>query len=585
MTNDKLQMTNDPTCEHCGAIVVDDDAYCDNCGARFDHDFPAPGEKIIFQTRPSLYRVVVSCLRVALLSLLAAAIVGYVGGKFAIVLALSGCFFLIPLIREIQRRRVEIVLTTSRLGYESGMLSKTFDDVPLRSIRNVTTRSSIIQRLFGVGDVLIDSATLQGRIPLKNLRDPRRLADLILTQMHRISLILLFHLLALVGMLTASRSNVAGQVVAVLSNDTSDRRLDIQLPSAIEGTRWKSPGAARTLVNDQLSAIEDSDLLTEYGLTGLSVRRYFDGSSHLTVEAFEFAFPTGSHGYLGFRREALGEKRRAFTAGRYLVILRHDDGKALAWDETEKAFQAIYANASFDRISPIISHLPKESKVAGSEKYIIGPVGLSRIDKMGALSGLIDFSGGVEIAVADYGTGEGDRRMKLAIVEYHTPQSATAGFQAVTEHHNALSDAEKSKRIIKRVGNYIVVATGVTDPVRGNALVDQVKYTVKVYWEGGKFTSIPIEFRPTDPAALEEAAETAVVLLRTFYGIGLLLLSAIILGVFSGWTMFYWRRYKRRKLGIENVFSDAGGNIRLNLDDYLLEPGDAGSKLLGKGDA
>ncbi len=579
-------MTNDPGCGYCGANVVDDDdAYCDNCGERIDHDFPAPGEKIIFQTKPSLYRVVVSCLRVALLSLLAAAIVGYTGGKFAIVLALTAAFFFIPLVREVQRRRVDIVLTTSRLGYESGMLSRTFDDVPLRSIRNVTTRSSMIQRIFGVGDVLVDSATLQGRIPLKNLRDPRRLADLILTQMHRISLILLFNLLALAGVLTAARSDVAAQVVVVPSTDTSDRRVDIQLPAAIERTQWKAVGAPRSLVREQLARIENGDLLVEYGVTGLSVQRYSNGTSQLTVEAFEFGFPTGAHGYLGFHREALGEKRRAFAAGRYLVILRQDHGSGLTWEETEKAFQSIYASARIDRVSPIMSHLPKESKVTGSEKYIIGPIALRRVDGIAPLSGLIDFAGGVEIAVAEYANGEGAGPMKLAIIEYHTPQSATAGFQAVTEHHNALSEAEKSKRIIKRVGNYVVVATGVTDPTRAAALVDQVKYTVKVYWEGGKFTSIPIEFRPTDPAALEEAAETAVVLLRTFYGIGLLLLSAIILGVFSGWTIFYWRRYKRRKLGMENVFSDAGGSIRLNLDDYMLEAGDGGSKLLGKGDA
>ena len=303
------------------------------------------------------------------------------------------------------------------------------------------------------------------------------------------------------------------------------------------------------------------------------------------MEAFEFAYPTGSYGYLRFRKETLGANQRAFTAGRYLVTLRQEKRTGQAWDETEKAFAAVYASARIDRISPIMAHLPPESKVAGSDKYIIGPVALSRIDGMSRLSGVIDFSGGVEIAVADYGIGESGGRMKLAIIEYHTPQSATAGFQAVLDQHNALSDAEKAKRIVKRVGNYVVVATGVTDTGRGNALVDQVKYTVKVYWEGGKFTSIPLEFRPTDPAALEEAAETAVVLLRTFYGIGLLMLSAIILGVFTGWTIFYWRRYKRRKLGIENIFSDAGGTIRLNLDDYLLEAGEAGSKMLGKGDA
>ena len=172
--------------------------------------------------------------------------------------------------------------------------------------------------------------------------------------------------------------------------------------------------------------------------------------------------------------------------------------------------------------------------------------------------------------------------MRLAIIEFHTPQSATVGHNAAVNALNALSDEARSKRIVKRTGNYVVVADGVADITAAQSIVDKVKYTVQIHWEGRKFTSIPIDFRPPDPAALQEAAETATVLLRTFYGIGILLLGTIIVGVFSGWVIFYWRRYKRRRLGLANVFSDAGGTLRLNLDDYLLETGE--TKLLGGGD-
>lgn len=171
-------------CAQCGAELLAGDSFCEQCGAVINEPVSANG-KVIFETRPSTYRVVMSAMKVGVLCLIASALFGYFGGRFVHVLAISAGLFVIPLIRELQRRRTEITVTTTRLGLESGLFSHIVDDIPLASIRNVTTKSSMFQRLIGVGNVIVDSATLQGRIPLKNVRDPRRLADLILTQMHR----------------------------------------------------------------------------------------------------------------------------------------------------------------------------------------------------------------------------------------------------------------------------------------------------------------------------------------------------------------------------------------------------------------
>jgi len=171
-------------CPQCGAELIPGDLFCEQCGALINETV-STNEKVIFETRPSTYRVIMSALRVGILCLIVAALLGYFGGKFVHVLAISAGLFVIPLIRELQRRRTEITVTTTRLGLESGLFSHIMDDIPLESIRNVTTKSSMFQRVIGVGNVIVDSATLQGRIPLKDVRDPRRLADLILTQMHR----------------------------------------------------------------------------------------------------------------------------------------------------------------------------------------------------------------------------------------------------------------------------------------------------------------------------------------------------------------------------------------------------------------
>ena len=148
--------------------------------------------------------------------------------------------------------------------------------------------------------------------------------------------------------------------------------------------------------------------------------------------------------------------------------------------------------------------------------------------------------------------------------------------------HEAAPQAEKEQRIVKRIGNYVVVANHIQDRAAAESLIKQIKYEMKIYWEGKKYSDIPLEYRAPDKTALAEAAETASVLLRAFYWIGIMVVSTVALGILSGGGYFYWRRYQRRKLGQENLFSDAGGTVRLNLDDYLLEAGTEKKKLTGK---
>jgi hypothetical protein len=107
---------------------------------------------------------------------------------------------------------------------------------------------------------------------------------------------------------------------------------------------------------------------------------------------------------------------------------------------------------------------------------------------------------------------------------------------------------------------------------------------VRVSWEGKDASSIPVRFRPPDPVALREAIQTGQFIIAAFYWIGVLVVGAVATGIFVGGAFFYWRRAQRRKLGLDEAFSDAGGMTRLNLDEYMLSGSDSSSKLLSKGE-
>ncbi len=64
------------------------------------------------------------------------------------------------------------VLTTERIVVRSGVISRDGTEIPLESINNVLYSQSVVERLLGYGDVLIESAGSQGQSRLDDIPDP-----------------------------------------------------------------------------------------------------------------------------------------------------------------------------------------------------------------------------------------------------------------------------------------------------------------------------------------------------------------------------------------------------------------------------
>jgi len=154
-------------------------------GEAKEMDSAERSEQVIFCIRPAFYSVGVAYAFAILASLLAAGVIGYFGGPWWAMFICALVFFCLPFYRHIQRNRVTYTLTSGKIEIEYGLLAKTIRNIPLRNIQDVTTTATISERLIGIGDVIIDSASEAGRIPMSNIRDPRKYADLILNQLHR----------------------------------------------------------------------------------------------------------------------------------------------------------------------------------------------------------------------------------------------------------------------------------------------------------------------------------------------------------------------------------------------------------------
>jgi uncharacterized membrane protein YdbT with pleckstrin-like domain len=184
-------------CNQCGETIPQGSRFCNHCGATLaaarevaisaEPDL----EETVFVLRPTLIFVAGWYLLSALLVLAATAVVGLfsaqIGKSFAFVMiaAAAVVLFAIPVVKHIQRMREVYTLTNHKLEMRFGLIAKTVQNIPLHNVHNVTVTSSVWERLLGLGDIVIDSASESGKITLSNIHNPWRYADQILAELRR----------------------------------------------------------------------------------------------------------------------------------------------------------------------------------------------------------------------------------------------------------------------------------------------------------------------------------------------------------------------------------------------------------------
>lgn len=217
----------------------------------------------------------------------------------------------------------------------------------------------------------------------------------------------------------------------------------------------------------------------------------------------------------------------------------------------ENAAPQVYSQevSEIDGIPVIIKHLPDWENARNSATLVTDSQQLQAALGERPIFEVIDFVGGTEAVTAPYPEG------RLLIVEYTTPQAASDTDNKVKQR---LAETQENPPVFyRRIGNYNVFLFDGSDEAAANALFDQIKYEKVVQWLGD------------DPTLLQKAERafvrgTADLFLSTVMVIILGLGFAILSGIAVGITFYYVREQKRAS---SDGFSDAGGMIRLNLDE------------------
>ncbi len=218
-------------------------------------------------------------------------------------------------------------------------------------------------------------------------------------------------------------------------------------------------------------------------------------------------------------------------------------------------------------IPVLIKHLPDWEQVLQRSVYAVSLPSLQVAAGNRPVLEVVSFTSGTEAVTATYGPS------RLVIIEHTTPQLASDYDARINTRIGELkSNGQPAPTSYRRVGNYSVFVFDAPDEASAVGLIDKIAYEQVVQWLGNN----P---RWLERAEREYRQTTAGVILAVFKASGLSLLICLAIGGIFGTIVF---RRRRAQQSIVHSYSDAGGMLRLNIDE--MTPKVDGARLLGKGD-
>lgn len=82
-----------------------------------------------------------------------------------------------PLKFHLRNRLTKITILDDRLRYETGFFSKTTRTILISRIQDLTVHQRVGQRIFGVGDLSIETAGESSRLTIPEIDRPQEIAD------------------------------------------------------------------------------------------------------------------------------------------------------------------------------------------------------------------------------------------------------------------------------------------------------------------------------------------------------------------------------------------------------------------------
>jgi hypothetical protein len=242
-----------------------------------------------------------------------------------------------------------------------------------------------------------------------------------------------------------------------------------------------------------------------------------------------------------------------FFKGKALVTVR-DGGKSGDLDALRnfgRAFAETLDKGEAE-IPSLVKHLPGWPGIQDQTIYLVNHEEVREAFSNQNVIDALNFATGTEAAVANYGGS------RLLLIEFKTPQLASDNDARIVARIQEVRNAGQPGPVAyRRVGNYSVFVFDAPNEQAANQLIDQVQYQQVVQWLGRNPTLY-------DKAANEFTRTTLGVFIAVVKASGLVIIGSLAVGGLFGTLLFRIRRKQQR---IAQTYSDAGGMLRLNIDE------------------
>lgn len=283
---------------------------------------------------------------------------------------------------------------------------------------------------------------------------------------------------------------------------------------------------------------EDAAALQEYGCRAVEYIQYRRGADTLDVLGYAMQDATGAYGAFSYLRtpamsasnvtelSASGSGRVLAVAGSVLIDIRAEavDLSSERLDRFTEDIRALVANLNTRGSSslPVLAqYLPERGLVRGSERFVLGPVALSRFAPL-ADTDWIGFDNGAEVQLASYRVS--GQNVTLLLAHYPTPQIASARLEGLRRWFNVNGAEEvvsgRPVMFARRTSSLVSVVMQTTSQNLADSLLQQVRYETQV-------TLNEPGFNATDPTWGE-------MVVGIFYGTGIILAFAVVAGLAFG---------------------------------------------------
>ena len=245
----------------------------------------------------------------------------------------------------------------------------------------------------------------------------------------------------------------------------------------------------------------------------------------------------------------------AFVRGANFVSVKNLTKRPADLNELAHAWSESLDKGEAD-IPALIKHLPDPGQAQKNAVFLNSFADLQRLPYQHSVFDAVQSGGNADAVLATYGP------IKVLIVEFNTPQLATENDKRIIARIQELWKlGQAAPTAYRRVGNYSVLVFDAPDEQTAKQLIDQVKYEQVVQWLG------------ENPNILKEAQKRYVdttlgVLVTVLKASGYALITCLGMGGLIGGLLFSYRRSQQKAA---TAYSDAGGMLRLNLDELTPE--------------